>query len=128
MLAAVAELNPKLSSYIEPIIIPDDEKSTLEETFFKVSHFGNGCYLKLFPNPAKQYVIAEYKVDKKIIDQSDILLSITSIEGKNLQTRILDKLQDQVLIDASEFKTGTYLCAIKAGGKVLASRTFLIVK
>jgi hypothetical protein len=114
-------------NYFEPIIIPDDLKSTPEKNVLRTGHFSEGCYLKVFPNPAKHYIIAEYNT-QQISSSNEILLTVTSFDGKILETRILSKLQDQQLIETVDYKPGIYLCFIKSGNKVLASRKFTIIQ
>jgi len=117
-----------VSSYIEPIIIPDDKKSAPEVSSLKTSHFGQGCYLKLFPNPAKQYIIAEYNAQHILTGNNEFLLSIVSNEGKLVESRILNKLQDQVLISTTSYNPGIYVCCIKSGNKIIASRKFTVIQ
>jgi hypothetical protein len=82
----------------------------------------------VFPNPAKHYIIVEYNTQKISSENNEILLTITSSDGKILETRILSKPQDQQLIETVDFKPGIYLCFIKSGNKILASRKFTIIQ
>ncbi len=115
-------------SYIEPIIIPEDTKSAPDKIGLKTSHFKQGVYLKLFPNPAHKFVIAEYKTTKERKDDQQILLSIASNEGKLIESRILYKSQDQVLIITSSYKPGNYICYLRVAGKVIASKIFTVIQ
>jgi len=115
-------------NYSEPIIIPDDLKSTQEEDVLRTSHFSEKCYLKVFPNPAKHYIIAEYNTQQLYAGNNEFFLTITSSDGKILETRILSKLQDQQLIETVDYKPGIYLCFLKSGNKVLASRKFTVIQ
>jgi len=117
-----------LINYFEPIIIPDDLKSSPEENVFKTSHFSEGCYLKVFPNPAKHYIIAEYNTQQTNAGNNELILTITSSDGKIIETRLLSKPQDQQLIETIDYKPGIYLCFLKSGNKVLVSRKFTIIQ
>jgi len=114
--------------YIEPIFIPDELKSTPERNMLRTSHFSKGCYLKIFPNPAKRYIIVEYNTAEVTSGKSAILLTIASSEGKILETRTLARLQDQQLIETFDYKPGLYLCRITSGKQVLVSGKFTIIQ
>ena len=115
--------------YFEPILIPEDStKSTLERKSLKTSHFAQECYLKVFPNPARHYIIAEYNTHKISSGNNEILLTITSSVGKIIETRMLSKPQDQQLIETVDYKPGLYFCSLKSGNKILVSRKFTIIQ
>jgi hypothetical protein len=113
--------------YFEPIILPDDLKSAPEKSFIKTSHFGQECYLKVFPNPAKHYIIVEYNTQNISSENNEILLTFTSSEGKIMETRILNKSQDQQLFETVDYKPGLYLCSLKMGNKIIALRKFTVI-
>ena len=108
--------------------IPDGTKSAPDINSLKTRSFNKGCYLKLFPNPAKQYIIAEYKSQSTLTGNNEFILSIFSNEGKLVESRILNKLQDQVLISTTSYKPGIYVCCIKSGNKIVASRKFTVIQ
>ncbi len=115
-------------NYFEPIIIPDNTKSTPETNKLKTSHFSKTCSLRVFPNPAKGYIIAEYNTQNLSLGNNEILLTITSSDGKILETRVLNKPQDQQLIETGDYKPGFYLCSLKTGNKIVASCKFTIIQ
>ena len=115
-------------NYFEPIIIPDDTKSAPETNKLKTSHFSKTCSLRIFPNPAKDYIIAEYNTQNLSLGNNEILLTITSSDGKILETRVLSKPQDQQLIETGDYKPGFYLCSLKTGNKIMASCKFTIIQ
>ena len=53
-------------------------------------------YLKVFPNPAKDYLIIEYILESA---QSNAILQLTDMSGKILSTYQLNNKQDQQIID-----------------------------
>jgi len=114
--------------YIEPIFLPDDLKSTPEKHFIRTSAFKKECYLKLFPNPASHYLIAEYNTQMISSEGKDLTLTISTSEGKILEIRLIKKPQDQQLIEITGYKPGLYLCCIKSGTKIVSSRKFTVIK
>ncbi len=115
-------------NYFEPIIIPDNSKSAPETNKIKTGHFSKTCSLKVYPNPAKGYLIAEYNTRNLSLGNNEILLTITSSDGKIVETILLSKPQDQKLIETSDYKPGFYLCSLKTGNKIVASCKFTIIQ
>jgi len=113
--------------YFEPIFLPDDLKSTPGRDILRTSHFSKGCYLKIFPNPAKRYIIVEYNTSEVTSGESAILLTIASSDGKILETRTLTRFQDQQLIETLDYEPGLYLCRITSGKQVFVSGKFTII-
>lgn len=72
-----------LITYQEPLVFDQELKSAkVRKHYPKVvmAHAGQG-YLKVFPNPARDYVIIEYKLNEGC---SDGLIQVYSIDGKNI--------------------------------------------
>ena len=115
-------------NYYEPIIIPSETKSAPEQEILKTGQFGNGCYLKVFPNPAKNYFIVEYNTINRNISTNEIKLTISSTIGGILETRIMYKQQDQVLFQTGNYKPGSYICSLLLGNKTMVSRKFTIIQ
>ncbi len=115
------------SNYKEPYILPDVNKSTqaqLEEEKIMES-LEDFHYIKLFPNPAKNYIIVEYQLENKL---ESAMLQISHISGKILKEIPINEFQNQETIDIRELKSGNYIISLFSNGKVLESSTFNIVK
>lgn len=116
-----------LSSYSEPYIFPDYNKSSASEyeeqkilqsmTEFK--------YLNIFPNPAKDYLNIEYQIDNKF---NKAFIQITNLSGKILYSQQIHQMMDSKIIDTRGFISGNYLMTIIVDGKALESINFNITK
>jgi hypothetical protein len=117
-----------LISYTEPIYLPDETKSVVAGKEPKIHTALNAGYLKLFPNPAKYYVIAEYDYSGEFSSNESVVLTIFSSDGKKVVQKELKKKQDQLLIDGRNLSAGSYLCRISKGKRTLGYAKFVIVK
>jgi hypothetical protein len=91
-----------LLKYYEPILLPDELKSASEKLKLRTSTFENGAWMRIFPNPARQYVIVEYNLSKELYGrQGQIVFSISTSEGKIIETKLLLKTQDQFLVNTT---------------------------
>jgi len=123
ILIARGELN-----YHEPILLPDDLKSSKEKKRYLTSKFTDKSYLKVFPNPAKQYVIVEYNLKEKFSNKHEVLLILTNIKGSPVLVKKLIKRQDQELINTSGFISGTYICSLMVNGKTLDNKKLVVLE
>lgn len=114
--------------YYEPIIIPDETKSEPVNDQIKTSHISKGCSLKVFPNPSDHYIIAEYNTGNISFSNNEFFLTIVSLEGRTVESRIIEKPQDQVLIITNDYKPGIYFCSLKSGNKIFITRKFTVIQ
>ncbi len=118
----------ELISYTEPIILPDENKSSPAGKENNSSSSLKEGVLKVFPNPAQQYVIVEYNFIQKYDNPQNLTLTILSNDGKLLYERKVTKSQDQILIDCRNLSSGLYLCRMNDGKEKRDSVKFVIVK
>ncbi|OFZ08106.1 MAG: hypothetical protein A2338_07985 [Bacteroidetes bacterium RIFOXYB12_FULL_41_6] len=81
-------------------------------------------FLKLFPNPTKDYVILEYKLETDVLAN----ISINDIKGITIKAIETKGQQDQITLITSDWKPGIYLANLKISGKIVESIKFTIVK
>jgi len=112
--------------YHEPILLPDNLKSSKEKKWYKTGKFVENSYMKIFPNPAKQHVIIEYNLKEKFNDNNKTLIVLRNINGNKVYQMILPKRQDQELINTSGFISGIYICSIIVNEKILESQKLII--
>jgi hypothetical protein len=117
-----------LISYQEPIDLPDETKSAPVKKLTKPSKILKSGSFKLYPNPAKQYVIVEYNLSDNVNSAENMFLTIWASEGKPIHQQQIIKSHDQVLIDCHNLSSGSYICRIICGKKILGSGKFVIVK
>jgi len=114
-------------TYYEPILLPENLKSSEKVKKYNSGHFEKS-YLKVFPNPARQFVIAQYNLKEKFNEKSTTNLIITDMRGLATESRILIKQQDQELINTSGYVPGSYTCTLVINGKRIDSKKFVIAR
>jgi len=117
-----------LCNYNEPIILPEETKSARQKRFVKTSQITTQSYMKLFPNPAREFIIVEYNFKDKFKAGQKGEIIISTIQGQKVQSKLVSKQLDQVLILASLLPMGTYLCSLNLSGKVMEIKRFIIVR
>jgi len=117
-----------LLTYHEPILLPDELKSGKIRKQYITSRFIEKSYIRVFPNPAKQYIIVEYNFKEIFRDKSEIILTVRNINGALLYSKNLFKRQDQELISTSSFTNGSYVCSIIFNGKVIDTEKFVVLQ
>ena len=140
LLAAYDQTNPGIYArnaliqsreinYNEPYILPVSNKSvSVMDPFGKQTE--SGSILKVFPNPAKDYIIVEYLVDIPVTDQEHHNITLVMIDGngKLLRHIELNHRQDQLVIPTENLNSGIYFFNLYVYGKLEKSRKFTIVK
>jgi len=108
-----------LLEYQEPVILPDLTKSSK----VRGGSYGKGQeppdMLKVFPNPAKDFLVVDYNTDGK---QGAILLTVTDMKGYTVHSEAPFAGRDQVVISTSGWKKGTCVVNLSVNGKPVASR------
>ncbi len=118
-----------LINYQEPIIFPDETKSLKQRTRYLKTVKPSGLnYLKVFPNPANQFIIVDYNLKEKYKVGQNNDIYITTLDGKRVENKVISKQQDKVLINCSTLPSGSYYCTISVARKPLESLLFVIVQ
>ena len=104
-----------LMQYNEPVILPEPEIKSI-----KVEHTATinpvvGYALRLFPNPAYDYVTVEYELPEHGT------LEFSGIDGKMIFSQQLPTGKDQHIIPIQELIPGNYIVSLFAGNKILSS-------
>ena len=109
--------------FIEEYILPDNLKST-EATIPEKKSVSYELMLKVFPNPAKDYIIIEYhaaKAGSSVIQLSDAL-------GRPVDRISVSKESDQITYITTKLQTGLYTCSFWIEGKNKATVKFNVVR
>lgn len=118
-----------LITYAEPILLPDNTKSSKQRIRHpKTGKINNESFIKIFPNPAKQYVILEYNLKDKFQSGQSAIISIATLDGKHVETVQLGKQQDQILLNTSTYSSGTYIYTLLLSGKHLETQKVTITR
>ncbi len=78
--------------------------------------------LKLYPNPARDYIFIEYDV----IYIKEAKLQIYNSIGAVVYTKTLEEKQDNLRISVTDYKNGLYFCSLQIDGKLLNTKKILI--
>ncbi len=111
--------------YHEPYLFPDTVST--KSIPVKKPNFGNSFlkssdFLRLYPNPADEYLTIEYKVP---YNSHKIIVEILTIDGHNIEVLTLNREWGEKIIDLRNFKRGTYLIRLWADGSVIETRKFI---
>ena len=115
-------------TYHEPILLPDGLKSERTKKQYKTGKFIEKSYMKVFPNPARKYVIVEYNLKERYRKEWEGALTLTDIRGHEVFHKVIRKSQDQELINTSGLIAGTYICTLKFKGDILDAKKIVIVE
>lgn len=78
--------------------------------------------LKLYPNPANDYIMVEYD----ILFVKEAKFQIYNSIGAVLYTKELQEKTDNIRISVSKYKNGLYFCSLQIDGKLLNTRKIII--
>jgi hypothetical protein len=81
--------------------------------------------LKVYPNPATDYVTFDYELPEYVEKSTIIIISIT---GKVVKEFDMSDIKGQVLWDTRTIENGIYFYALKQGKTTLASGKVSIMK
>jgi len=101
-------------------VIPDDPGGSqrIEAPYRNVSPEEVHSQLKVYPNPARNYIALEYDILKPY---NKIYINITDIAGKIVYSKVLIGQKSELLIDITEFKPGFYMVNLLGDGKIIKS-------
>jgi len=86
----------------------------------------DNSFLKVYPNPAMSYFIAEYAVQTTLVGSLELMIS--DISGSVLQKIILPGNSGHKIISTKELKPGLYLCKFVVDGKEKQTIKLSVIK
>jgi hypothetical protein len=117
-------LKNRALTYIEPVYLWDPLKSAPSIVKKHEPVIQTEC-LKVFPNPAGNYFIAQYDLTGK---EGPGILAITDLSGKSLRSFQLKDKQNQVVITSTYFSQGSYLVNLIDRNNLVGSARLIITK
>jgi hypothetical protein len=124
-------IQAEMTAYSEPIMFPDTSAGFSGSAVAPENASGllddQKGFIKIFPNPGKEYVIIEYSLYEKFCFQ-EICLKIKDINGKPLKTIFSDKCYDQVLLRTNGFAQGIYFAEIQVEDHPVLTEKFILIK
>jgi hypothetical protein len=109
--------------YQEPIFLPEimllrkSEMSKVQKT--------ENSYLKVYPNPAKDYVSIEYKLTDEIVNP---VIKINSINGQIIKYQRVVNKQDIIIFEIKDLTQGNYFVSLEDDGIKIESAILTVVK
>jgi hypothetical protein len=112
-----------LLEYNEPYLEPDLTKSMeLRKPGVKPIN-KETAYLKVFPNPAKDFITIEYNTGN---DKIQGVIEIINESGRKVYNRNLGRQFDQIILDTRDLKSGSYIFRLTSGDKYIGSANVII--
>jgi len=115
-------------NYSEPILLPDGLKSSKKTNSHRTGTFNEKSYMKVFPNPARKYIIVEYNLKERYRKYCSGEIILTDIRGHQVLNKIISKSKDQEVINTSGVSEGTYICTLKFNGAILDTKKIVIIE
>ena len=83
--------------------------------------FENESVLSVFPNPAKDVVSVQYK-----LDSAKAQLEVYDIAGRSISTNVLSSSVGDLQLDTSSYPSGIYIVIVKQDGVLLTQKKLII--
>jgi hypothetical protein len=98
----------------EAIVYPNEAKS-----------FEKNEYLKIFPNPTKDYMIIEYSIPTSgLLNETYILL--VNNKGVLIKSLLLNEVRNTVVVNTSELLPGIYMVSLVNGNAIIGNKKLVI--
>jgi len=124
ILARNALISAGHSCYYEPLVFDSGLKSTKNNNNRKKHRIASREIFRVFPNPANNFVIVDYKVHP---DYVNLTLCISSINGNTCDLVRLNKYQDQKIYNTTALDPGSYILTILADGLHLTPQKLIVI-
>ena len=110
--------------YHEPYILPDTTttKSTKIINPNKYENTETENYIKLYPNPANQYLTLEYNIPLNI---NSAIVEIVTLKGVQTEVFRLRTGWGQKIVDLRTYHAGTYFIRLFLNGKTAENKKFV---
>jgi hypothetical protein len=126
VLARNVLVNAGIHVYREPLIFDSEFKSaSIRKGYPKILIPSNTTgYLKVYPNPAKNYLIVEYLLPENCPQG---IFKVTSVEGKLIKHIILNSARKEIAVPTDDFPTQVII-SILSGDKLIGNKKVIISK
>lgn len=115
-------------TYNEPILLPDTSLKISEvsdPSLINIEQNEGESFLILKPNPANDYVIAEWDLPASF---EDAWIYVSDVDGRFIEKIRLYSSKNQKVLSTSNWKSGTYIFNLVASGIVYDSSKLNIIK
>jgi hypothetical protein len=111
--------------YDEPYINPDLTKSSEVRNPVKNTIKPNKSLLKVYPNPAQDFITIEYNTNN---DKANVVVELSDESGRKVYIQQLVRQLDAIILDTRNFKSGSYFVKLVVDNKIASSAKFVIAK
>jgi hypothetical protein len=112
-------------SYAEPVLFPNNLKSSEAiEEYENLIDTQAPRMLEVYPNPSKDYVILQYKLDAEQAGK----IEVQDMTGTTKHVMQLTATRDQVTLITQDWNPGMYIATLKIDEKTIESVKFTVVK
>jgi hypothetical protein len=126
VLARNCLLNARLLTYQEPLVFDQEMKSQIVRKHYPkiITPSGASGYLKVFPIPARDYIIIEYQLNN---DCTDGLIQVYSSEGKKLLKVPVYSTKSEIILPVNKF-SGSLLISLQGCSGMIDSQKIVVDK
>lgn len=118
-------VSENMISYNEPFIFPDPNlKSTKYKKHNAIPEITDNS-LKLYPNPAMNYVMVDFSLVKSASCQN---IRIIDMSGRKCYDQVIDRQRGFLLMSLTDLSDGMYILQIYQNDKPVISKKFVISK
>ena len=114
-----------MMDYDEPYLKPDLTKSIEIRTPKKISAIPSEFFLKVYPNPAHDFLTIEYN---SCNEKTDVAIELFDESGRKVYSQKLIRQFDAIILDTRNFKSGNYIVKLEVDNKTAKSSKVVIVR
>jgi hypothetical protein len=111
--------------YDEPYLEPDLTKSFEVRNPNKNSVRPTESLLKVYPNPAHDFITIEYNTNN---DKANVVVELSDETGRRVYSQQLVRQLDAIILDTRNFKSGNYFVKLVVDNKTANSTKVVIVR
>lgn len=109
--------------YHEPYVIPTEGYKNARVIIRKENEPSDDYNLTIYPNPAKNYLIANYSIKE---GDADAQIKIYDAGGKHVKSVKVNSRQNFAVVAIDNLPSGQYICSLIAKNKQMKSIKFII--
>ena len=120
-----------LLQYDEPILIGSSLKQSKKwKPFTDNPPQGSNIetMLQVYPNPAGNYFIIEYRVAGQVVQETEISISVTDMLGRDMLKFVPKHRFDQIVVPTESLTCGSFLISLKINGQQKGHVTVIVKK
>lgn len=110
-------------NFSETYILPNETKSAIAE-IPKQKKSSNEAFLRVYPNPANDYIVIEYHTGKP----GSSIIAISDIMGRPVKQLALQKQTDQLVYITKNLVSGLYRCSLINDGRIKSTVKFSVIR